>query len=379
VRLRSERVLTPAGAVAAEVVVEGASIGAVAPHGAGTDAIDLGDRWLAPGYIDGHVHGGGGGQFNTTEPDEIADVARFHAAHGTTSLLATTVSAPVEDLMVALGTIARGGPPNGAEIVGVHLEGPFLSRRRPGAMDPETFLKPDPAILGALSEAAGGGLRQMTVAPELAGGLALIKELVAAGILASVGHSDANYEQVRAAAAAGVRSATHVFNAMAPLHHREPGLLGAVLDLPEINCELICDGVHVAAPAMRLVHRIKGAEGMRLVTDAMAAAGMGEGEYRLGLTRVRVREGRATLADGDSLAGSTLTMEDAVRNAVGLIGLSVEEAISLASAIPARALGLEKTKGSIRAGLQADFVVLDDELRCLGTIVAGRWIHGAPA
>lgn len=178
--------------------------------------------------------------------------------------------------------------------------------------------------------------------------------------------------------AAGVRSATHVFNAMRPLHHREPGLLGAALDLPGISCELICDGIHVSAPAMRIAYRVKGAAGIRLVTDAMQAAGMPEGEYRLGSARVRVSEGRATLVDGDSLAGSTLTMDQAMRGAVRMLGLTVEEAIVLACANPARLLDLQDRKGSIAPGLDADLIVLDDDLRCCATMVGGEWVYGDP-
>jgi len=170
-----------------------------------------------------------------------------------------------------------------------------------------------------------------------------------------------------------------VFNAMGPLHHREPGVLGAVLDLREVNCELICDGTHVSPAAMRLAYRAKGAGGIRLVTDAMMAAGMPNGEYRLGTARVTVVDGQAWLADGDSIAGSTLTMDEAVRGAVSWLGLTVEEAVGLASANPARLLGLADRKGSIKAGLDADLIVLDEDLRACGTIVGGEWINGAPA
>jgi N-acetylglucosamine-6-phosphate deacetylase len=180
----------------------------------------------------------------------------------------------------------------------------------------------------------------------------------------------------RAAVYAGARSATHVFNAMPPLHHRTPGLLGAVLDLAAVDCELICDGVHVDPAAMRLVRRTKGLDGFHLVTDAMQAAGMPEGDYLLGTARVRVSEGRAVLAEGDSIAGSTLTMDAAVANAVDLLGLSVEEAVAVASRGPARLLGLETRKGVIAPGMDADLVVLDDALRARATMVGGEWVDG---
>jgi N-acetylglucosamine-6-phosphate deacetylase len=377
-RLRSERIITPSATVAGEVAIEGGRIDGVGPLGTDDGVIDLGRLWLAPGYIDVHVHGGGGAQCNSSDRDEIAAVARFHVAHGTTALLATTVAAPPDELYAALGTIARStGAGDGAEVLGTHLEGPFLSRRWPGAMDPATFLDPDAQTVERLLQASAGTLRLMTVAPELPGALELIVKLVEHGAIASVGHSDASYDQVRAAVAAGVRSATHTFNAMRPLHHREPGVLGAVLDLPEVSCELIGDGIHVSPAAMRLAYRAKGAAGIRLVTDAMQATGMPDGEYRLGTARVTVAGGRALVGGGDSIAGSTLTMDEAVRGAVRMLGLTVEDAVGLASANPARLLGLADRKGSIAAGLDADLIVLDEDLHVCAAIVAGEWVHGA--
>lgn len=377
-RLRSERIVTPEGTIAGEVVVRDGHIDAVHPRGDGA-GIELGDQWLVPGLIDVHVHGGGGAQCNTSDPAEIAAVARFHARHGTTGLLATTVAAGLAELVAALEAIHRStAQAEGAAVLGAHLEGPFLSRLRPGAMDPDTFIEPDERVLARLLAAGGGSVRMMTLAPELPGALELVGELHATGVVASLGHSDATYGQARAAVLAGARSATHVFNAMAPFHHREPGVLGAVLDLPEVSCELICDGIHCVPAAMRLVHRAKGAGRVLLVTDAMQAAGMPDGEYRLGAAGVRVCGGRATLLEGESIAGSTLTMDAAVANAVHFLELSVEEAITLASANPARLLGLQDRKGAIAPGMDADFAVLDDELRARATIVGGGWVHGAP-
>ncbi len=309
-------------------------------------------------------------------------MARFHAQHGTTALLATTVSAPPEKLSAALGAIARAarhsGPSvtrrDGAVVLGAHLEGPFISRERPGAMDADTFLDPDPAVLDQLLAAADGTARWMTFAPELPEGVALARHLVKRGVVPSMGHSDATYEQTAAVVRAGARAATHVFNAMRPLHQREPGVLGAVLDLPEVSCELICDGVHVAPAALRLVYRAKGLEGVRLVTDAMQAAGMPDGEYLLGTAQVSVTGGRATVTSG-SIAGSTLTMGRAVRNAVDLLGVPLEDAVKLASRNPARMLGLGESKGAIAPGLDADFAVLDEALEVCATIIGGEWVH----
>ncbi|MBV9049543.1 MAG: N-acetylglucosamine-6-phosphate deacetylase, partial [Solirubrobacterales bacterium] len=373
---------------AGEVVVADGRIEDVsqrAAAGRSGAAIELGERWLVPGYIDTHVHGGGGAQINTTDLDEVAAVARFHAEHGTTALLATTVAAPVEVLSSALRTIARavehGGVASssaGAAVLGAHLEGPFLSSVRPGAMDPSCFLAPDSAVLERLLAASDGTMRMMTLAPELQGALDLVRALVRVGAIASLGHTDASYEEARSAAVGGARSATHLFNGMRPFHHREPGAIGAALDSPQVNCELICDGIHVAAAALRVIYRAKGPHGIRLVTDAMEAAGMPDGTYRLGGAAVEVQDGAVRIAGGGSIAGSTLTMDVAVRNAVNFLAVPVEVAVSLASSGPARLLGIDDRKGAIAVGMDADLVVLDEELLACGTIVGGEWVGEPP-
>jgi N-acetylglucosamine-6-phosphate deacetylase len=376
VRLRCERIVTASGVIAGEVAVADGRIAEVSARARpdGADAIELGAHWLAPGYIDTHVHGGAGAQCNTLDPEEVDAVAAFHARHGTTALLATTVAAPLAELEASLRAIARSGP----SVLGAHLEGPFLSTVRPGAMDPSAFMAPDPPAVQRLLSAGQGTVAMMTLAPELPGALELVRTLARAGVIASLGHSDATYGQASAAVDAGARAATHLFNGMRPFHHREPGVIGAALDLPQVSCELICDGVHVDAPALRVVHRAKGTRGVRLVTDAMQAAGMADGRYRLGRSTVDVRDGVATVAGGESLAGSTLTMDAAVRNAVGFLGVPVPEAISMASLNPASLLGIDERKGTIAPGMDADLVVLDDELRCRATVLAGQWIAGPP-
>ena len=383
-RLRSERIVCPDGTRAGEVLVEHGRIFSVnvvadrsdaAASREGGELVDLGDSWLVPGYIDVHVHGGGGAHCNTANADEIAAVARFHARHGTTGLLATTVAAPVEELCAALTAIARCTAPT---LLGAHLEGPFLSRERPGAMDPNLFLDPDLVQLDRLLTAGRGAVRLMTLAPELPGALALVRRLLDSGAVASVGHTSATDGEVREAVRAGANAATHVFNAMSPLHHREPGAIGAVLDLSEVSCELICDGVHVGPVAMRLLYRAKGARGVRLVTDAMAATGLPDGEYRLGGRSVTVTEARSVLTGGGSIAGSTLTMEAAVQNAVRFLEVPIEEAVLMSSTNSATLLGLEERKGAIEAGLDADLVVLDERLNVEATMVAGQWLAGRP-
>ena len=383
-RLRSERIVCPGGTRTGEVVVEQGRISAVDQFGNQADGgkppdvgelVELGDRWLVPGYIDVHVHGGGGAQCNTAEPEEIAEVARFHARHGTTGLVATTLAAPVEDLCSALAAIARCPAAN---LLGAHLEGPFLSPEQPGAMDAGRFLDPDIRQLERLLAAGDERIRLMTLAPELPGALELVQLLVRAGVVASIGHTNATDAEVRAAVRTGATAATHVFNAMPPFHHRRPGAVGAVLDLPEVSCELICDGLHVDPVAMRLVHRVKGPRGIRLVTDAIAAAGMPDGQYEMAGRPVTVTGGTALLAGGETIAGSTLTMEAAVQNAVRFLGISVEEAILIASTNSARLLGLHTRKGAIAPGLDADLLVLNQQLDVEATMLAGQWLVGPP-
>ncbi len=376
VRLRCERIVTPTAVIAGEVAVDRGRIASVSRRPAdGGEVLELGERWLAPGLIDTHVHGGAGAQCNTTDPDEVDAVAAFHALHGTTALLATTVAAPPDELEASLMAIARSGP----IVLGAHLEGPFLSPEWPGAMDPSAFAEPDPGAVARLLESGAGTLAMMTLAPELPGALELIGALTRSGAVASFGHTDASYEQAQAAVAAGARSVTHLFNAMRPLHHRDPGAIGAALDLPQVACELICDGIHVDPVALRLAHRIKGPARVRLVTDAIAAAGMPDGRYRLGAAAVDVSGGTARVAGRESLAGSTLTMEAAVGHAVEFLDVPVPEALAMASANPARLLGIDHRKGAIAPGLDADLVILDDELRCLATMVAGKWVAEPPA
>ena len=383
--LRSERIVTPAGVLAGTLSIRRGRIEAITAAGVGEPCgvagVDVGRDWVVPGFIDTHVHGGGGAQLHSTDPAELAAACRFHAGHGTTALLATTVSAPVAELSAILATIARStkaAPAQGARILGAHLEGPFLSPARPGAMDAATFLAPAGEVMSRLRDAAAGTLAMMTLAPERPGALALIRDLHAHGEVASLGHTDADYETVIAAANAGARSATHLFNAMRGLHHRQPGAVGAVLDSDQLNAELICDGEHVSPAVLRLAYRAKGAAGLRLITDAMAGAGMPDGTYPLGRAAIAVARGRATRVQGDTLAGSTLTMDEAMRQAVAALGLSLPEAVALTAANPARVLGLQARKGQIATGMDADLAVLDDALRVRATLVGGTWVHGEP-
>lgn len=374
------RVVTPGGVLDGDVGIADGIITAVGPAVAPAgEVVELGGRWVLPGFVDVHVHGGGGAQCNTRDPDEVRRVAAFHATHGTTALLATTVAAPEADLIAALGAIdaaraARG--PGEAEILGAHLEGPFLSPAWPGAMEREAFAAPDVGLLMRLL--SGGSVRLLSVAPELPGALEVIERATAAQVRVSLGHTDATYAQARNAVAAGARSVTHVFNAMRPLHHREPGVVGAALDVNELACEVICDGVHVDPVAVRLLVGRKSAQATLLVTDAIEAAGLDDGDYRLGDRRVSVRGGRATLPGTDTIAGSTLTMDQALRNAVAFARVPVADAATMAATTPARLLGVDDRKGAIAVGLDADLVILEPgDLALAGVLARGAWV-GAP-
>ncbi|MCU1656863.1 MAG: N-acetylglucosamine-6-phosphate deacetylase [Pseudonocardiales bacterium] len=371
--LAGARVVTPGG-----VLVDGwveTAAGRITDVGrggppAGTDLVDLGGAWLLPGFVDLHVHGGGG--FDATaSPADMAAAVAFHRAHGTTRTLISLVTAPVDSLVQQLGWVADlvdAGPGPAGHVVGAHLEGPFLSHARCGAQNPVHLLTPDRAVLARLAAAGRGTLRSVTIAPELPGALDLIPDVLAAGAVAAIGHTDAVYADAWAAIEAGATLATHLFNGMRPLHHREPGVIAAALGCG-LACEVINDGVHVHPAITALVARTS--QNLVLVTDAIDAAGVGDGEFVLGGQDVRVRNGEARLAATGSLAGSTLTMDDAVRRAVLECGLSIEVASAAASGNPARVLGIDDQCGAISAGRAAEFAVLDDDLRVVQVIAGG--------
>ncbi len=337
-----------------------------------TPVVDLQGAWLLPGYIDLHMHGGGG--HNVSESlDAMERAVAFHRRHGTTATLVSLVTAPEHALSEQLGWAAElvhRGPSARGHVLGSHLEGPFLSARRCGAQNEAHMLPPDPELLKRLRAAAGDSLRMVTIAPELPGALELIETLTEDGVIAAMGHSDATYEQALDGIRAGSRHATHLFNAMPPLLHRRPGLVGAALEAGLI-CELINDGRHVHPAIVRLV--FDQIDAPALVTDAIDATGVGDGRFDLGGQEVIVAGGEARLAATGSLAGSTLTMDVALRNAVTTSGLSVERASRAASLIPARALGLDTELGSIAPGMCADLVVLDDDLTVTRVMAHGSW------
>jgi N-acetylglucosamine-6-phosphate deacetylase len=373
--LAGGRVVTPEGVLTdAWVHADGDTIVSVARSRPAIDVpvFDLEGAWLLPGFVDLHMHGGGGHDV-AASPQAMQDAVAFHRRHGTTATLVSLMTAPVNDLCEQLGwaaeLVARAAAPHG-HVLGAHLEGPFLSPRRAGAQNPAHMLAPDEEVLERLVTAARGGLRVITLAPERDGAMALIEPLRRHGVIVALGHSDASYEEALAAIHAGANHATHLFNGMPSLHHREPGLVGAALaaDLP---CELINDGRHVHPAMVRLVARAISCP--VLVTDAIAASGAGDGTFMLGGQEVRVNAGEARLTRTESLAGSTLTMSEALRRAVRDSGLTIEQAAAAASANPARVLGLEASLGSIAPGRRADLVVLDDDLQVTAVMAGGAW------
>ena len=375
--LSGARVVTPTGVIAdGWVQVEAGVITAVGsglpPGGGGGGCVDLGGAWLLPGYIDLHVHGGGGHDASASQADLAAAVA-FHRSHGTTRTLVSLMTAPLPVLAEQLGWIADRvalGPTPEGHVVGAHLEGPFLSPVRVGAQNPQFLQLPDRGALSGLLAAARGCLRSVTLAPELPGALELIADIVRAGAVPAIGHTDGTYPDAEAAIQAGARLATHLFNGMRPLHHREPAVIGAAL-ASNLACEVINDGIHVHPAITTLVAGIP--ERLVLITDAIAATGVGDGDFVLGGQQVQVRGSEARLTATGSLAGSTLTMDVAVRRAVLDCGLPIEVASAAASANPARVLGIGDSCGAIVAGHDADLVVLDDDLRIARIMAAGVW------
>jgi N-acetylglucosamine-6-phosphate deacetylase len=373
------RVVTPVGVLPdAWVQVTDGRIAQVAQSMPDVDAtvVDLAGAWLLPGYIDLHMHGGGGHSV-ADSPESIEEAVAYHRSHGTTATLVSLMTAPEAELSEQLGWAAelarRGALPRGY-VLGSHLEGPFLSPQRGGAQNPAHMIAPDPLLLERLRAIAGETLKMVTVAPELDGALPLIETLSTSGVIVAMGHSDATYEQARAGIGAGAGHATHLFNAMRPLHHREPGLVGAALEAG-LNCELINDGRHVHPAVVRLVFDLISSP--VLVTDAIDATGVGDGRFELGGQEVQVHGDEARLATSGSLAGSTLTMDRALRRTVKESGLSVERASAAASANPARVLGLDHELGSIAPGRRADLVVLDDDLQLTAVMAGGTWCDTA--
>ena len=333
---------------------------------------------LAPAFFDVHIHGAAGHDVMEATPEALSKIGRFLASRGTGSFLATTVTAPLDMTLRALDGLARlidhpdSIPANGptTKPIGIHLEGPFLSHAKCGVQPKEHLLEPSIAAFDKLYEAAGGHARLMTLAPELPGAIELAAHATSRGVRVSLGHSDAKAAETRAAIAAGAVSATHTFNAMRALDHREPGILGTVLATDSLFSELICDGIHTTPEIVKLWWRAKGPERAILVTDAMSAAGMPDGEYQLGGFAVQVADGKA-MARG-VLAGSVLTLDRALANFIRFTGAPLEQALRLLTVNPAAMTGFPDRTGSIAVGQPANLVALDAQGRLLGALIKGQ-------
>jgi len=369
---RGATIVTPAGPVegwleVADGRIERLVVGSVEPPP--DHAVDLGGGWLVPGFLDLHCHGGAGADFGSGRAEELTRASAFHERHGSTGLLASLVTAPVAELCTQLAAVADLVELGSTNVLGAHLEGPFLSGARCGAQNPDHLIAPDVGAFADLLAAARGTLRMITIAPELPGALKLIDAVVAAGVVAAVGHTDASYAQACAAFERGASVATHLFNGMRPIHHRDPGPVLAALN-SGAGCEVINDGVHVHPAVLRLVTD-RDPRQLILITDSISAAGDGDGEFLLGGQRVQVSDGQARLRRSGSLAGSSLTTDDAVRRAVTVAGVSIAAAVAAASTNPARVIGMSQERGAIAVGLAADLVHLDTDLVPTAVIRAG--------
>ncbi|NUR73055.1 MAG: N-acetylglucosamine-6-phosphate deacetylase [Hamadaea sp.] len=349
----SGKIVTPSGVVTGSISVEDGRIAAISPSTSVTSPDT--EQWIVPGFVDIHTHGGGGHTFTTGDADAARQAAGFHRRHGTTTLLASLVSSPFElmrDATLAFRPLVEEGV-----LHGIHFEGPYLAELRCGAQNPAYLRDPSTAEITELIKLGEGSVRMMTIAPERAGALEAIELLVAEGVVAAIGHTDASYEQALAGVAAGARVATHLFNGMRPIHHREPGPILALLGSPQIAVELVADGFHLHDGTLAFAARTAGLDRTVLVTDAMTAAGMPDGEYELGGQAVVVADRVARLARDGSIAGSTLTMDSAFRQAIGA-GLSISEVVRATSTTPATVLGLDGDRGTLEVGKRADIVTL---------------------
>jgi len=393
--LRAGTVLTPHRELSPGwVAVRGGRVDAVGSGRppAGLAVLDVGNRVIIPGFVDLHVHGGDGAQVNGATPEEVSaavrTVAGCHLRHGTTALLATTVSDTAPRLVAAVRGVAAAadatdaadatpaadlaGQP-AARVLGSHLEGPWLAPGRAGAQDPQALRPPSTHELTALLAAGRGTVRLLTLAPELPAALDVVRAAAAEGVTVSVGHTDADWDMTRRAFDAGARHVTHLFNAMPGVHHRRPGPVIAALDDPRVSVEVVADGVHVHSAVLARV-LAAAPDRVTAVSDATAATGLPAGRYRLGSLDVVVRGSRVTLADApETLAGSVLTMDRAV-SVLAEAGVPLPEAVAAATATPARVIG-EPTRGRLDPGAEADLVVLDRSLAVAAVLLAGRPAH----
>ncbi|MEV0932002.1 N-acetylglucosamine-6-phosphate deacetylase [Streptomyces phaeochromogenes] len=369
--LSGANVVLPTGTVpGGRVIIEGTRIAGSAPVGAPT--VDLRNHWVVPGFVDMHNHGGGGASFTSGTVEEILKGIHTHRLHGTTTLVASTVTGDMDGLAHRAGLLSELAEQG--DLAGIHFEGPFISPCRKGAHSEELLRDPDPAEVRKLIDAARGRASMVTLATELPGGIDSVRLLAEHGVIAAIGHTDATYEQTVEAIDAGATVATHLFNAMPTLGHRSPGPIAALLEDERITVELINDGVHLHPASLQLAFHHAGGDRVAFITDAMDAAGFGDGRYMLGPLEVEVSEGVARLVEGGSIAGSTLTLDRAFKRAVTVDRLPIEDVVSAIAANPARSLGLYDRVGSLEPGKDADLVVLDADFELKGVMRRGEWV-----
>ncbi|WP_223775349.1 N-acetylglucosamine-6-phosphate deacetylase [Streptomyces sp. 135] len=373
--LAGAQVVLPTGTITnGRVTVDGTRIAENAPADtqAHADTLDLTGHWVVPGFVDLHNHGGGGASFTSGTVEDVLKGVHTHRLHGTTTLVASTVTGEMDFLAERAGLLSELAEQG--DIAGIHFEGPFISPCRKGAHSEDLLRHPDPADVRKLIDAARGRAKMLTLATELPGGLDSVRLLAEHGVIAAIGHTDATYEQTVEAIDAGATVATHLFNAMPGLGHRAPGPIAALLEDERITVELINDGTHLHPAALELAFHRAGADRVAFITDAMDAAGFGDGRYMLGPLEVEVRDSVARLVEGGSIAGSTLTLDRAFKRSVSVDGISVEDTVRALCANPARLLGMADTVGSLEPGKDADLVVLDADFDLKGVMRKGEWV-----
>ena len=369
--LAGARVVLPTGTVEnGRVIVENGRIAGSAHAEAHT--LDLSGHWLVPGFVDMHNPGGGGASFTSGNVEDVLTGVRTHRRHGATTVVASFVTGDMDFLTARAGLLSELAEQG--DIAGIHFEGPFISPCRKGAHDETLLRDPDPAEVRKLIDAARGQARMVTLATELPGGLDSVRLLAEHGVIAAIGHTDATYEQTRDAIDAGATVATHLFNAMPGLGHRAPGPIAALLEDERVTVELINDGTHLHPAALELAFHHAGPGRVAFITDAMDAAGFGDGRYMLGPLEVEVKDSVARLVEGGSIAGSTLTLDRAFQRAVTVDKLPVESVVQAVSANPAKLLGMYDRVGSLEPGKDADLVVLDENFELTGVMRRGAWV-----